>query len=211
MDSRIEVSSPFQTPDQQRAADLLGMFVFLASEIMLFGGLFVVTFVYRFLHRAEVVAASKQLHLWIGAANTAILLTSSLFIALSVQAGRAGRRRQTVACLCGAICLGLGFLALKAVEYRLEYTEGVLPGFGERLVFSTPSQHIFMNIYMIATSLHALHLLIGICLIGGVAGMVGRGKLALPKQAMTLESAGLYWHLVDIIWIFLYPALYLIR
>ena len=211
MDSRIEVSSPFQTAEQQRIADLLGMYIFLASEIMLFGGLFVVTFVCRFLHRAEIVAASKQLHLWIGAANTAILLTSSLFIALSVQAGRAGRRRLTIACLCAAVCLGLGFLALKAVEYRLEYDEGILPGFGERLVFATPSQHLFMNIYMIATSLHALHLLIGIGLVTGVAGMIGRGRLALPKQVMTLETTGLYWHLVDVIWIFLYPALYLIR
>jgi cytochrome c oxidase subunit 3 len=210
MSAQVQVSSPFQTVEQQRTANLLGMYVFLASEVMLFGGLFMVAFICRLLHPQEIVAASKHLHLWIGAANTAILLTSSFFIAAAVTAGREEKRRLAATFLICACLLGLSFLGVKAIEYRLEYMDGILPGFGTAH-FSTPSAHLFMNIYLISTTLHAFHLLIGISLISGLATCLLRRNGTFGKNPMTLEILGLYWHLVDVIWIFLYPLLYLVR
>lgn len=211
MAERVEVHEPFADPAQQHAADMLGMYIFLASEIMLFGGLFAILFVCRLLHPQEIVAASKELHLWIGGINTAILLTSSLAVAIAVQMARRGSRRAVAVSLSAAAALGVGFLILKAIEYRLEYNDGLLPGFDTASKFASPATHLFMNIYLISTALHAVHLSIGILLLVGLVWKLLRRSLQVPKRASVIEVSGLYWHLVDVIWIFLYPALYLIR
>jgi cytochrome c oxidase subunit 3 len=190
---------------------MLGMHIFLASEVMLFGGLFAVAFALRLAHPDEYVAASRRLHLWIGAANTALLLTSSLAVAAAAVWAGEGRRRRTAASLAGAAALGLAFLAVKAVEYSLEAAEGLLPGFADPPRFDGPVERLFMDLYLVATGLHAVHLTVGIALLGTIAWRATRGSLALPRRAATVEAAGLYWHLVDVIWVFLYPVLYLAR
>lgn len=211
MTDGVELHEPFHDAAQQRDADMLGMYVFLASEIMLFGGLFAVAFVLRLLHPHEVVAASKQLHVYIGAINTAILLTSSLCVALALPAARGGARRWAALLLGGAALLGVAFLGLKAFEYSLEYRDGLLPGVNDPGRFSGPVEHLFMDLYLVATGLHAIHVTIGIALLTGLAWRIRQGWLPLPQRAVVVEMSGLYWHLVDVIWVFLYPVLYLAR
>ena len=198
------VDRPYATRPQQREAAMLGMFIFLATEIMLFGGLFAVALGLRLGHPQEYVAASRQLHVWIGAANTAVLLTSSAAVALGVHIARAGRTRATAPLFAGAALLGLGFLGIKAYEYAIEYGEGLLLG-------GTGVQRLFMDLYLVSTGLHALHVTAGVLLLAGVAGIVERRRLRLPRRAVVVENAGLFWHLVDAIWVFLYPVLYLAR
>ncbi len=207
----VEVHEPFRAGDQQRQADLFGTYVFLATELMLFGGLFAALFAIRTLHPEAFVAASKRLHLFIGAANTAVLLTSSLAVALAVRAARSGDGRRTARLAAGAALLGLAFLGLKGLEYGLEYRDRMLPVLVDRPRFADPAEHLFMNLYMVATGLHAIHLTIGIVLMGGLALRIRRRALALPGRAVVVETLGLYWHLVDVVWVFLYPALYLAR
>ncbi|MGE0744815.1 MAG: cytochrome c oxidase subunit 3 [Rhodospirillales bacterium] len=211
MTGRAPVHEPFQRADQQREAAMLGMAVFLASEVMLFGGLFAAALAIRFLHPDAVVAASRALHVWIGAANTAILLTSSLAVALAVEAAREGSGRRAAAALAAAAGLGVAFLCLKAFEYYSEYAEGMLPLPGTSASFASPAHRLFMDLYLIATSLHAVHVGIGVMLLTVVAVRIAGGALALPGRAVVVETGGLYWHLVDIVWVFLYPLLYLAR
>jgi len=198
------IDQPYATAPQQREAAVMGMYVFLGTEIMLFGGLFAVALALRLAHHSEVVAASRHLHLWIGAVNTAVLLTSSAAVALAVQAARAGRVRPSALLLAVAVVLGIVFLGIKAYEYAGEYAEGLLPGGGG------PTR-LFMDLYLISTGLHAVHVAAGILLPGGVAATIERRRLALPRRAIVIEAAGLFWHLVDAIWVFLYPVLYIVR
>lgn len=211
MAERVAVDDPYATLPQQREAAVMGMYVFLGSEIMLFGGLFVVALSMRLLHPREIVEASKHLHLWIGALNTLVLLTSSFCVAVAVQAAAAARARPAAWLLMGAALLGLLFLGIKGLEYRSEYSEGMLPYFSRPGHFPSPSAKLFMDLYLVATALHAVHVGIGVLLLGGVAVRVGRRALVLPRRAIVVENTGLYWHLVDAIWVFLYPVLYLVR
>ncbi|MGE0004285.1 MAG: cytochrome c oxidase subunit 3 [Parvibaculaceae bacterium] len=211
MTDRVELRAPFHDTAQQHAADMMGMYVCLATEIMLFGGLFAVILVARALHPEEIVAASRQMHVYIGALNTAVLLTSSLAVALAVKSARAARRRRAAGLLAGAALLGVIFLLLKAWEYSKEYADGLLPGLSDPPQFSGPVEHLFMNLYLVATGLHAVHVTIGILLLIGLAVRLALGALVLPGRAVVVEACGLYWHLVDVIWVFLYPALYLAR
>lgn len=194
----------------RRDTDALGMYLFLASELMLFGALAAAALFLRMAHPDEIVAASTKLHLWIGAANTLILLTSSMAVALAVELARRERAKQVATCVAAAVLLGGLFLVLKGFEYHAEYTEGLLPGFGANR-FAGPAEHLFMNLYLIATALHALHLAVGMLLLGTIAWRLrGRG-MKLPGSLSFVENSGLYWHLVDVIWVFLYPLLYLVR
>ncbi|HEY6980322.1 cytochrome c oxidase subunit 3 [Reyranella sp.] len=211
MTEQAYVSGPYVDAEQQRAAGLMGMYVFLGSEIMLFGGLFAAALVIRVLYPHEVVEASKALHIWIGAINTAVLLTSSLAVAVAVHAARQGQRRTVVMLFAIAAVLGVAFLAIKAFEYSREYADGVLPGFSDPARFTGNVEHLFMNLYLIATALHALHVTVGVALLSGVATFVGTERLLLPRRSIVVENTGLYWHLVDAIWVFLYPVLYLAR
>jgi cytochrome c oxidase subunit 3 len=211
MTEQVELREPFRDSRQQHAADMMGMYIFLASEIMLFGGLFLVTYVARILHPQEVVETAKRMHVFIGAINTAVLLTSSLLVALAVHAARAAMRSRAVILLAGAAVLGLVFLGFKAFEYFQEYRDGVLPALSDPERFSSPLEQLFMDIYLVATGLHAIHLTIGIVLLAGLAARLGRRSLEMPQRAVVVEVCGLYWHLVDVIWVFLYPALYLAR
>ncbi|MCS0493986.1 cytochrome c oxidase subunit 3 [Ancylobacter sp. MQZ15Z-1] len=211
MSERIELHEPFSDAAQQHEAGMLGMYVFLGTEMMLFGGVFAVIFVTRALHPAEFVAASQKLHVFIGALNTGVLLTSSFAVALAVAFARAARARLAAGLLVAAAGLGLVFLGLKAFEYTLEIHEGLLPLFSRPANFSGPVEHLFMNLYLVATSLHAIHMTIGVVLLTGLAWRIARGGVPLPGRVALVENSGLYWHFVDVIWVFLYPALYLAR
>jgi cytochrome c oxidase subunit 3 len=205
---QAELRMPYGTTAQQHDAAMMGMYVFLASEIMLFGGLFAVIFYCRVTHAADVVAISKQFHLWLATINTALLITSSLAVASAVTFVRAGRSRGAALFLAAAIVLGLAFLVVKGIEYGEEYGEGLLPGFADVAPLHGPAR-LFTDIYFVATSLHALHLAIGIVLLAVIAYRLA--YRTLPRQVVVSEVAGLYWHFVDVVWLFLYPALYLVR
>lgn len=196
---------PFHHPARQREADRLGMILFLASEAMLFGGLFAAAMALRLLHPADYVAASGHLKLWLGTANTAILLTSSLMAAIAVEAARSGRPRVVGHALVAAILLALLFLGVKGYEYAVEYREGLVPGL-PGVHFESRVQQLFMNFYFVSTGLHALHV------IGGIALMCVAALNRTAREdraALLIGNVALYWHLVDIIWVFLYPTLYL--
>jgi cytochrome c oxidase subunit 3 len=211
MRSGVELREPYVDPGQQRAAAMMGIYIFLATELMLFGGLFAVALAIRIQHGPDYIAASRHLHVWIGTINTAVLLTSSLAVALAVHAARLGKARLAILLLGCAAVLGLAFLGLKAVEYGEEYGEGLLPGLSDPEHFSSPVHRQFMDLYLIATSLHAVHLLIGVGVLGALMLRLARRTLVVPDRSIVVAVGGVYWHLVDVVWIFLYPALYLAR
>lgn len=202
-------AEPFPTAARQVEAARLGMMIFLASEVMLFGGLAATAISLRLQHSQDYATASTELHFGIAGANTAVLLTSSLLVAVAVLATREERPRLTAAMLAGAAALGTVFLVLKGWEYRLEFEEGLIPHLSHGAIRS-PVQRLFMGLYFIATGLHALHLTIGITLLALLAGPPGKAARS-DRRAVLVGNAGLYWHLVDIIWVFLYPILYLAR
>jgi cytochrome c oxidase subunit 3 len=211
MRSGVELREPYVDPGQQHAAAMMGIYIFLATELMLFGGLFAVALAIRIQHGPDYIAASRAIHVWIGTINTAVLLTSSLAVALAVHAARLGKSRHVILLLGVAALLGLAFLGLKAVEYGEEYGEGLLPSFSDPERFMSPVHRQFMDLYLIATSLHALHLLIGIGVLAGIMFRLLRRTLIVPDRSIVVAVGGVYWHLVDVVWIFLYPALYLAR
>jgi cytochrome c oxidase subunit 3 len=184
------------------------MLIFLSTEVLIFGGLFAALFVLRAEHAADYVKSSKAMHLWLGGINTAVLLTSSALVALMVEAVRAGMARAAKWLLVAAIALGLTFLAIKFTEYALEYRDGVVPLLSDRNIASGP-QRLFMDLYFAATGLHALHVLGGLTLLGALIWPFGRARR--DTSAVFAGNAALYWHLVDVIWVFLYPTLYLAR
>lgn len=196
---------PFHSLSRQREADRLGMVLFLASETMLFGGIFAGAMVLRVLHPHEYVRASAGLNLWLGTANTVILLTSSLCAALAVEMARAGRQRDRGWALAGAVLLGLIFLCLKAAEYAVDYREGLMPHTAAAH-FASRAVQLFMNLYFTATGLHAVHVVAGMGLLL-YAAIARKGDN--EADATLVGNAALFWHLVDVIWLFLYPTLYL--
>lgn len=181
------------------------MIIFLSSEAMLFGGLFAAAMALRFLHPADFVAASSHLKIWLGTANTAVLLTSSLMAAVAVEAARGGRPRMAGWALAAAILLALLFLGIKGFEYWSEYREGLLPDLADAH-FQTRTQQLFMNFYFLSTGLHGLHVIGGVLLLG-IAAL--RRSAREDRDAVLVGNVALYWHLVDVIWLFLYPTLYL--
>lgn len=202
-------SEHFVSERQHHRASMLGMWLFLATEVMTFGGLFMGIIVYR-VEKAEALReASRHLDMWLGGANTAVLLASSAAMALAVIAGREGRPRATAGWLTATAMLGLVFLAIKAIEYWMEYGKGLMPHIGPAFPLEGPGLELFFNLYFASTGLHALHLAIGIAVVAALAARVLAGRIALPGRVVMIECVGLYWHFVDSVWVFLYPVLYL--
>jgi cytochrome c oxidase subunit III len=199
---------PFADLAHQREADRLGMAVFLASEAMLFGAVIMALLALRTWETAAFSATSERLSLLAGSANTAVLLTSSLLVAVAAEARAAGRNRLAALLFGLAALLGLGFLAIKGIEYRDEWREGLMPGAGPRQDFRSAGARMFMDGYFVATGLHALHVAVGVAMLAG-CGWRLRGED--PPATVTVENIGLYWHLVDVVWVFLFPILYLSR
>lgn len=204
------VAEQFDDPEQQRSAATLGMWIFLVTEVMLFGGLFTGYTVYRWVYRPAFVEGSHHMALVIGAVNTAVLLVSSLTMALGVQKAQLGRRRALVGYLAVTAVLGTVFLVLKGVEYYQHAAEGLVPG---RLwqYHGPESGHvqIFFWLYYAMTGLHAVHLTVGVLLVLTLLGLAWRGSFSAAYHT-PVEIVGLYWHLVDVIWVFLFPLFYLI-
>jgi cytochrome c oxidase subunit 3 len=208
--SEQKPAEPFSGWSQQREAARLGMWLFLASEAMMFGSLILVAWFYRWQHPDGVAQVVRGLHYLLATTNTLILLTSSLLMNLALTADARRQRRRQLACLLGAAGLGLLFLACKGLEYFLEYREGLLPGFTDLPALPLPSARLFMNVYFFTTALHGVHVLVAVALVSGLYWRIRTGRLTPRAQATRLEMIGLYWHLVDSIWLLLFPTLYLV-
>jgi cytochrome c oxidase subunit III len=186
----------------------LGMWLFLFTEIILFGGLFVLYAVYLNSYPDEFVRASHELSIPFGAVNTVVLLTSSLFVAVSVSAIQQGKRRLVRYLLAATILAAVIFLINKYFEWTEKFDHGIYPN-SPLLLERPPGEIVFFGLYFITTGLHALHVLIGAGLIAWVLWLV-RGGRVHHDDYIALENSGLYWHLVDLIWIFIFPLYYLI-
>jgi cytochrome c oxidase subunit 3 len=185
-----------------------GMWLFLFTEILLFGGLFILYSVYLSRYSADFVSAGAELDIRFGAANTLVLLTSSLFIALSITALRLGKTRQSLWLLAATVASALLFLVNKFFEWSAKIEHGLYPGSVE-LQSREIGETVFFNLYYLMTGLHGLHVLIGAIVIVWVMMFIWQGRVHRDDWVI-LENAGLYWHLVDLIWIFLFPLYYLI-
>ncbi|MEE9448581.1 MAG: cytochrome c oxidase subunit 3 family protein [Ignavibacteriaceae bacterium] len=186
----------------------MGMWLFLFTELILFGGMFLVYSVYRFTNQAEFHLAATELNTIIGTFNTVILLTSSLTMALSIAAIQKNNKSLSIFFQLLTILLGLFFMVNKYFEWSAKINHGLFPGSDELLAKSS-GEILFYGLYYAMTGLHGLHVLVGMVLIGVMAGFTSRGSITYDNY-VKLENTGLYWHLVDIIWIFLFPLFYLI-
>jgi cytochrome c oxidase subunit III len=204
----------FEDMEQQREADSLGMWVFLLTEIMFFGGLFATYIIYRALYLPAFEKGSSLLEVKFGALNTAVLIGSSLTMALAIHSAQVGKRKAQVGFLVATMILGAAFLFIKFnFEWRHDYVEQLVPGFNFAIRgdWGAAGQHVpmFFCFYFFMTGLHALHMIIGIGVLTVLTVMAHRGRFT-PEYYAPLEVSGLYWHFVDIVWIFLFPLLYLI-
>ena len=200
----------FEDLEQQKEAATLGMWVFLVTEVLFFGGLFLAYSVYRGWYPDAFAAASHELIVWAGTTNTAVLITSSLTMALAVHAAQTGDRRRLMLFLVVTMALGAVFLGIKAFEYYSEFVEHHVPGFDFRFA-PEHFRHaqIFFSLYFVMTALHAVHMVIGLGIMSVMLWWAWRGIIT-KEYYNPIEISGLYWHFVDIVWIFLFPLLYLI-
>ncbi len=204
------VEEQFDNLEQQQHADTLGMWVFLATEIMFFGGMFAGYTVYRIIYPTAWALASRHMNFTIGTINTFVLLTSSLTVVLALHSARLGNRKMLIIFLLLTIVLGLAFLGLKGVEYYQHYKDHLLPG--HDFVFEqqyAKAAALFVCFYFAMTGVHALHMIIGVGLMTFLLILALRDRIKKEFPAH-VDIIGLYWHFVDIIWIFLYPLLYLV-
>ncbi len=187
------------------------MWAFLASESLLFAGLFALYASYRVMYPVEFAEAVARNDLTLGTINTAVLITSSLAVALAVHAARIGRQRRAAMLLLGAIFAGLLFLIIKGTEYAAHVREGIVPGEGyANTELGGFGHRAFFTVYYLATGLHALHVIAGM----GMLAVVGWRALSagdVRRTGLHVELVGLYWHLVDLVWILLWPLLYLAK
>jgi cytochrome c oxidase subunit 3 len=224
--SHTPLAHHFENLEQQHQANSLGMWVFLATEVMFFGGLFTSYAIYRSQYPSDFEAASKRLITWLGAVNTAVLLCSSLTMALALYSARIGNRKALTGFLAATMVLGSVFLGIKAREYYIDYEECLIPGYQfDKEQWNTPVEHaketsghrvdpghaeLFFVFYFVMTLVHALHMLVGLGVLLVLLIFASRGRYSAAYY-IPIEVAGLYWHFVDIIWVFLFPLLYLIR
>jgi cytochrome c oxidase subunit III len=202
-----QLEAHFSDLDQQHEASVLGMWVFLATEVLLFGGIGASFLALRVFYPHDFEVTSSRLNLLIGGLNTVVLLASSLTMALAVASANSGQQKSLSLLLMLTALLGLGFMGFKAYEYYVDWREGLVPGTGRFAAadWSTAdARHVvlFMTYYFVLTGAHAVHLTVGIGVVLWLAAKVKAG-------ATTTEVIGLYWHFVDLVWIFLLPLLYL--
>jgi cytochrome c oxidase subunit 3 len=216
---RHRLEEQFQDLDQQHEAATLGMWVFLATEVLFFGALFLGVGAYRSMYGEAFEKASEKLNWIIGGINTVVLLVSSLFMVLAVHYAALGQRNRVVQFLLLTATLGLLFLALKGLEYYTDYRDNLIPGWRfdetewvekEHLKpEDVPHVKLFLLFYWIMTGTHALHVTIGIIVVLVVAFLARRGHFSAAYYS-PVDVTGLYWHFVDTVWIFLLPMLYLL-
>lgn len=205
-----DVEAHFEDLETQAHAARLGLWVFLASEVLLFGALFALFASYRTHYPAEFRQAVADNTKVLGSINTAVLLVSSTLVACSVHALRSGKQRLCALLLGATMGLGLVFLAIKLTEYAQHFREGIYPG-GSGRYFSAHGLRgfaDFWSLYFGMTGLHAVHVTVGVVVLGTMLVGVLRGGLT-PRSSYRLELGATYWHLVDLVWIFLWPLFYL--
>lgn len=190
-------------------ASKIGMWLFLFTEVILFGGLFLAYAVYVFIYRRDFIEGSHHLDKLIGAANTVILLTSSMTMAISIAALQRGRKALSLAMMTLTLLFALSFLGIKSFEWSHKFAEGIAPNSAMMLQERGGTQ-IFYGLYFTMTGLHALHIVIGFVAILAAMILVARNRVRADRIVL-LENVGLYWHLVDLIWIYLFPLFYLLR
>jgi cytochrome c oxidase subunit III len=210
----------FATEQQQKDAASLGMWVFLVTEIMFFGGMFCAYLIYRYWYFGDFAAASSSLGLALGTVNTAVLICSSLTVAMAVRCAQTGKQKAIIVYLILTILLGLMFLGIKGIEYYQKFAENHIPGQASFYLAGHIPRHpdvpvnqrhaqIYFSLYFAMTGMHALHMIIGVGLFLYLAYKAWKGHYG-PGYYTPLENGGLYWHFVDIVWIYLFPLLYLI-
>jgi cytochrome c oxidase subunit 3 len=205
---KLEVQ--YDTLARQHATARLGMWIFLASESLLFAALFALYAAYRFVYPAEFHAAAAHANVLLGTINTYLLLTSSLTVALAIHATKLGNRGRALILLATTIGFGVAFEVLKGVEYAGHLADGIAPG-GYYTFAGLPAHGavLYFTLYYLMTGLHALHVLGGLCALAWLWVRLYRGRIT-PTSYLSLELGGLYWHLVDLVWIFLWPLIYLV-
>ena len=223
MSKAVSLHHQFEDLEQQTHSSTLGMWVFLATEILFFGALFACYEIYRIRWPEAFRHGGSELLIWVGGINTAVLLTSSLFMALAVHSAAHGDNRRLVRYLILTIALGVLFLVFKSFEYYKEYQEHLVP----RINFAHVPPHeahlppaqqhrrpnaeeLFFVFYFCMTGLHAIHMIIGVGVMSWLIWMARRNRFS-AEYHNPVEVAGLYWHFVDVVWVFLYPCLYLLR
>jgi cytochrome c oxidase subunit 3 len=201
----------FDDVEQQREASTLGMWIFLATEVLFFGGMLLAYSVYRTMYSPAFGEASRHLDVVLGSLNTAVLLCSSLTMAMAVHHAESGNPKWLVRFLGITMLLGAIFLAIKFYEYYEKYREGLIPGAHFKWVGndSGPAS-LFFIAYFILTGMHALHMIIGVGMMGILAWLGRKGRFT-PAYFTPVELGGLYWHFVDVVWVFLFPLLYLVH
>jgi cytochrome c oxidase subunit III len=200
-------NEPFHDLPRQRHAAEFGLWVFLASEMVFFGGLIAAYALYRHIYTPGFEAAGAETNIWLGTANTAILLTSSAAMAVAVWAGAAGLKRHVLIGLVLTAALGLAFLAVKGVEYGEDISKSLFPT-AEGFPVEARGARIFFGFYWAMTGLHAVHMTIGLGAVALTAWRVALDRFDWQRTGL-LHTLGLYWHFVDLVWIVLYPLLYL--
>jgi cytochrome c oxidase subunit III len=209
----LALREQFDTAEQQKDASTLGMWIFLITEVMFFGGLFLAYTVYRHLYSEVFAVASSSMNVYYGAANTVVLLCSSLTMVLAVRAAQLGQKKAIVLFLILTLVLGGVFLGVKAFEWKEKFDEHHIPGPTFHLDGISPSEQghaqLFFSLYFAMTGLHALHMVIGAGLLLYLI-LEARKGIFTAEYNTPVDLIGLYWHFVDVIWIFLFPLLYLI-
>ena len=209
-DAPPELKHHFVDLEAQRVASTLGMWVFLVTEVLFFGGMFTAYVIYRATYRSAFEGASNLLDIRLGAFNTAVLILSSLTMVLAVWASSQGKKKLLILFLVLTIVLGSVFLGVKVVEYAQKFTHHEVPGPHFVVPDGLPPQsEMFFSLYFCMTGLHALHMIIGIGLLAWLVVKARKGAFS-PRYYTPVDMVGLYWHFVDIVWIFLFPLLYLL-
>ncbi|MEX0938560.1 MAG: cytochrome c oxidase subunit 3 family protein [Pirellulales bacterium] len=209
------VAHHFDDATQQAHSATLGMWLFLATEVLFFGGMFLGYAQYRYLYPHAFAEGSHHLDVVLGTINTGILLASSLSVAMAIHGAQLGHRKTLIRLLVVTIVLGIAFLGIKAYEYWHKYQEHLVPGrrfdphvpAGEAA--PPPEMELFFSFYFTMTAVHALHMVIGIGVMIALVVMASRHRFS-AEYYTPVEMSGLYWHFVDIVWVFLFPLLYLV-
>ena len=201
----------FTDMEQQRETGTLGMWAFLITEVLFFGGLFLAYLVYRTRYPEVFAQASQELNVLLGGINTIVLLSSSLSVALAVHAAQEGKKKAILNYLWFTLACGFAFLIIKAFEYHHKFEHHLIPGKDFHFTGSVGDQaQLYFSLYFMMTGIHALHMIIGFGLLIWLMSRVQRNHFSTEYYG-PIEIFGLYWHFVDIVWIFLYPLLYLIH
>lgn len=221
IDPPMPLAHHFDTPGQQAGAAKFGMWVFLGTEVLMFSGLFLAYFVVRMFYPDMVLSSHELLDKNMGGLNTIVLLTSSFTMAMGVRAAQLGDKKGVVNYILLTIVFAMVFMVVKYFEYTGKFSHGIFPGKYFDYAAATEyahshghellgKPHIFFSLYFVMTGLHGIHVLVGIGVLAWVLLRANRGEFG-PRYYAPVENVGLYWHLVDLVWIFLFPLLYLVR